>query len=82
MVENGTELCRDVRSRKFELLNPRKVMLETRELIKDIDIRSNHASNYVALGGILSQDKQKLIDEIDGVLKGDQGYKPEEFRLL
>jgi hypothetical protein len=62
-------------------------MLETRELIKDIDIsncvfRSNNASNYVALGGTLSQDKQKLIDEIDGVLKGDQGYKPEEFRLL
>lgn len=87
MVEDDTELCRDVSSGKFELLNPREVMLETRELIKDIDIsncvfRSNHASNYVALGGILSQDKQKLIDEIDGVLKGEQGYKPEEFRLL
>lgn len=87
MVEDDTELCRDVSSGKFELLNPREVMLETRELIKDIDIsncifRSNHASNYVPLGGTLSQDKQKLIDEIDGVLKGDQGYKPEEFRML
>jgi radical SAM superfamily enzyme YgiQ (UPF0313 family) len=87
MVEDDTELCRDVSSGKFELLNPREVMLETRELIKDIDIsncifRSNHASNYVALGGTLSQDKQKLIDEIDGVLKGEKGYKPEKFRLL
>jgi radical SAM superfamily enzyme YgiQ (UPF0313 family) len=87
MVEDDTELCRDVSSGKFQLLNPREVMLETRELIKDIDIsncvfRSNHASNYVALGGTLSQDKQKLIDEIDGVLKGEKGYKPEEFRLL
>lgn len=30
MVEDGTELCRDVRSRKFELLNPRKVMQNQR----------------------------------------------------
>ncbi|CAB1262778.1 Coproporphyrinogen III oxidase [Clostridiaceae bacterium BL-3] len=87
MVEDDTELCRDVSSGKFQLLNPREIMLETRELIKDINIsncvfRSNHASNYVALGGTLSQDKQKLIDEIDGVLKGEKGYKPEEFRLL
>lgn len=87
MVEDDTELCRDVRSGKFKLLNPKEVMLETRELIKDIYIsncvfRSNHASNYVALGGTLSQDKQKLIDEIDGVLKGEKGYKPEKFRLL
>ena len=87
LIEDGTELCRDMRSGKFELLNPREVMLETRELIKDIDIsncvfRSNHASNYVPLGGTLSQDKQKLIDKIDRVLKGEQGYKPEEFRML
>ncbi|MFC0905026.1 radical SAM protein [Clostridium sp. MT-14] len=87
MVEDDTELCRDVSSGKFQLLNPREIMLETRELIKDINIsncvfRNNHASNYVALGGTLSQDKQKLIDEIGGVLKGEQGYKPEEFRLL
>ncbi|HBC95331.1 MAG TPA: radical SAM protein [Clostridium sp.] len=87
MVEDGTELSKDVESGKFELLNPREVMLETRELIKDIDIdncifRSNHASNYVALGGTLSQDRQKLLDIIDKILKGNYGYKSEEFRML
>lgn len=87
MVEDGTELCRIMKSGKFKLLNPEEIMLETRELIKNIDVkncifRSNHASNYVALRGTLSQDKQKLIDKIDDVLRTNHGYKPEEFRML
>lgn len=87
MVEKGTQMYRDIDCGKFRLLSPEKVMLETRELIKNIDVdncvfRSNHASNYVPLGGTLSRDKQKLIAMIDEVLKGQHGYKPEKFRML
>ncbi|WP_446898772.1 radical SAM protein [Clostridium sp. LBM24168] len=87
MIEKGTQMYRDISCGKFKLLSPEEVMLETRELVKNIDVdncifRSNHASNYVPLRGTLSKDKQKLIDVIDEVLKGQHGYKPEEFRML
>ncbi|MFL0195455.1 radical SAM protein [Clostridium sp. WILCCON 0269] len=87
MVEPGTQMYEDINSGKFKLLNPEEIMLETRELIKNIDatnciFRSNHASNYVALSGTLSQDKEKLISLIDDVLSGKHGYKPEKFRRL
>ncbi|MBA5849855.1 B12-binding domain-containing radical SAM protein [Clostridium sp. cel8] len=87
MVENGTKIYRDIKSGKFKLLNPKEIMLETRCLIENIDVqncifRSNHASNYVSLAGTLSQDKEKLLNKIDRVLKGEYGYKPEELRRL
>lgn len=87
MVEKGTQMYADITCGRFKLLGPEEVMLETRELIKNIDVdncifRSNHASNYVSLGGTLSRDKEKLINIIDGVLKGQHGYKPEKFRML
>ena len=87
MVEPGTQMYEDINSGKFKLLNPEEVMLETRELIKNINatnciFRSNHASNYVALGGTLSQDKERLINLIEDVLSGKYGYKPERFRRL
>ena len=87
MVEPGTQMYEDINSGKFKLLNPEEVMLETRELIKNINVtncifRSNHASNYVSLAGTLSQDKEKLINLIQDVLSGKYGYKPERFRRL
>ncbi|WP_333860617.1 radical SAM protein [Clostridium sp.] len=87
MVEPGTKMYDDINSGKFKLLSPEEIMLETRELIKNIHtnncvFRSNHASNYVALSGTLSEDKEKLISLIDDVLSGKYGYKPEKFRRL
>lgn len=87
MVEPNTKIYQEIKTGRFKLLNPEEVMLETRELIKSIQVencvfRSNHASNYVSLGGILSQDKKKLIAEIDDVLSGKYGYKPEKLRRL
>lgn len=87
MVEPKTEIFESIKSGQFKLLSSEEVMLETRELIKNIQVqncifRSNHASNYVAIGGILPEDKEKLISIIDDVLSGKYGYKPEEFRRL
>lgn len=87
MVEPGTKMYDDINSGEFKLLSPEEIMLETRELIKNIHtnncvFRSNHASNYVALSGTLSEDKEKLISLIDDVLSGKYGYKPEKFRRL
>ena len=63
MVEPGTVLYEKVRRNDFQLLTPKEVMIETREFLRHIEVndcifRSNHASNYVALGGTLPQDKR------------------------
>lgn len=54
LVEMGTPLYEDIQSGKFKLLTPREVLLETKEMVKNIYVdncifRSNHASNYIAL---------------------------------
>ncbi|MDF2502733.1 radical SAM protein [Clostridium sp.] len=87
MVEPNTDIYDSINSGKFKLLNPEEVMMETRELIRNIHVqncifRSNHASNYVALGGTLPQDKEKLITLIDDALSGKYGYKAEGLRRL
>lgn len=87
MIEEGTELFERVRTGEFKLLSPEEVMLETRLLLENINgancvFRSNHASNYVSLGGVLPQDRDKLIGTIDSVLKGNYMYKSEEYRGL
>ncbi|MBV7276151.1 radical SAM protein [Clostridium sp. PL3] len=87
MVEPKTQMYEEVNCGKFKLLNPEEVMLETRALLENIDVtncifRSNHASNYVAIGGTLPQDKEKMLSLIDEVLKGKYSYKDEEFRGL
>ncbi|HBG0022195.1 TPA: radical SAM protein, partial [Clostridioides difficile] len=46
-----------------------------------IVFRSNHASNYANLKGVLPDDKQRLIDEIDYYLS-NQKLKREEYRRL
>ncbi len=87
MVEPNTEMYEAVSLGNFEVLSPDEAMLEMRELIKNINVsncifRSNHASNYVPIGGTLPEDKDKIIRLIDDVLKGKYNYKPEDFRRL
>lgn len=87
MVEPNTKMYEAVSLGNFQLLSPDEAMLEMRELIKNIDVsncifRSNHASNYMPIGGNLSTDKEKLIKLIDDVLDGKYEYKPEGFRRL
>lgn len=87
MVENGTELERKVSSGEFSLLTPREVMEEMKLLVQSIQaqgtvFRSNHASNYISLGGVLMEDKNKILKEIDYILKNDRAYKDERYRGL
>jgi len=85
MVESDTKLYEDIHKNNFSILNPEEVMLETRELIKNLNVdncifRSNHASNYVSLRGTLCEDKENLLNTIDKVLEGKFGYKQENYR--
>ncbi|MCD4792357.1 MAG: radical SAM protein [Bacteroidales bacterium] len=52
---------------KFELIYELKVLLENTKLEQTV-FRSDHASNYLILKGILSRDKDKLLKRIENVL--------------
>jgi hypothetical protein len=67
-----------------------QVVNEVRLMIENIDdglhdcvFRSNHASNYLVLKGILADDKQAVLDTIDTALSNPARYfRPESYRGL
>jgi radical SAM superfamily enzyme YgiQ (UPF0313 family) len=87
MLERGTPIYEEVEKEKFHMLTPEEVMQEIREFLQNVEVtncifRSNHASNYVSLGGTLPQDKNRLLEDIDEALKGNHTYKQEKYRRL
>ena len=87
LVEKGTELYGDVKNGKFQPLKPREVLLETREFVRNLEVdncifRSNHASNYVALGGTLNKEKGTILQQIEEGLKLNCLEEEEPFRRL
>lgn len=87
LIEEGTELYNDIRERKFSLLTPKEVLLETREFVKRLELnncifRSNHASNYVSLRGTLGQDKELVLKQIEKGLKLEDLEEKELYRRL
>lgn len=87
VLEEGTELMEQVENGEFQIISPKETLLETRELIDQIDasncvFRSNHVSNYLPLGGILSRDKGEIVSKIDRFLESNPVFKDEKFRSL
>lgn len=89
MVIPSTPLYKMVKSGRLTLLSPIESILECRRIIEDIDVtdcifRSNHASNYLPLGGRLPQDKDKIIKTIDDIVKKNKTYllRSEDMRAL
>ncbi|ABR47510.1 Radical SAM domain protein [Alkaliphilus metalliredigens QYMF] len=87
MVQPGTEMYEEVKSDRFQLLSPKEVMLETKILISHLEVkncvfRSNHASNYIPLAGTLPAEREKILGQIEEILKEDHDYKEEYFRRL
>ncbi len=91
MLVPGTELYAQAKQGKFEPLNPLEILQELRTLINQLTdlskcvFRTNHASNYLALRGVLSRDRKKLLDIIDSVLSDPDvtsRLRPEYIRGL
>jgi len=87
MVEEGTEIYENVNTGEFSLLSPEEIMIETREFIKELNVsncvfRSNHASNYMSLGGVLPEDKDTLLMQLKKAINGQCSFKDERFRGL
>jgi radical SAM superfamily enzyme YgiQ (UPF0313 family) len=70
MVEEGTVLLSQIQSGRFRLLSPVEVIDELTMMIEHMELencvfRSNHASNYFYLKGILNQDKHRLLKDLE-----------------
>ena len=74
-VYTATPLHDWIDAGEFKLMEPVELLRETRLFLEHIDaegsiFRSNHASNYLPLGGTLNQDREQLIATIDAALDG------------
>ena len=86
MVEEGTEMLEQLRRGEIELLTPSEVLEELKMFIENVDsegtvFRSNHASNYLSLGGTFNEDKEKMLMTINRAIAA-KSFKPEFWRGL
>ncbi|MBS3885637.1 MAG: radical SAM protein [Dethiobacter sp.] len=87
MVEKSTPLAAKIVGGEFLLLSPHEVLLELKMILANLDVkhclfRSNHASNYFAIGGLLPQDKGRLLAETERALGHTELLKNEYLRGL
>lgn len=87
MVEDETEIQRKIITGEMELLTPEQVLTETHEFVSNIEVsncifRSNHASNYVPLGGTLNRDKERILKELSVYINGEGYIRDERYRML
>lgn len=85
-VVPGTPLARRLDSGEFELPEPAEFAAELRLFLEQVDVkatvfRSNHASNYVPLGGRLPKDKERMVTELTEAISHHR-FKPEYLRGL
>ncbi|ABK62032.1 MULTISPECIES: radical SAM protein [Clostridium] len=81
----GTEMHEKIANNEITLLNPKEVMVETRELIRNLEVencvfRSNHASNYAPLAATLGEEKEALLKTLDDIIGSDYSFKEEYYR--
>lgn len=84
MLEPGTEMYEQERRGEFELMTPQEVLDETELFIREVDaegtvFRSNHASNYTALGGTLNRDREKILAQIE-TSRRRSTFRPDSYR--
>lgn len=89
MVAPGTPIARQMERGEFQLFGPMEILAEIEMMLEPLELtncvfRSNHASNYLPLGGVLPRDKEQIMQGLRSVLdKADMGkLRPEQFRGL
>ncbi|MGV9169391.1 MAG: radical SAM protein [Promethearchaeia archaeon] len=89
MTPPGTPIHRMVQEGKFEPMKPFEILKELKMLVKELDLtncifRTNHASNYLSLGGTLNSDKQDILKTLNQALTrhDEEDLKPSYMRGL
>jgi radical SAM superfamily enzyme YgiQ (UPF0313 family) len=83
----GTPLWDEVRRGEFVLPSPEETLDELRTIVLRSRLtgavfRSNHASNWLPIGGRLPADRERLLEEIDAARRGEIPLVPDEWRAL
>lgn len=86
-VVPGTPLATLARRGRFEVPGVPDLLRELRIMVdrarpEDALFRTNHASNYLPLGGRLPRDRERIVATIDGALRGEIGLRKEWMRGL
>lgn len=77
-IYEGTELYEEYKKGNFVRMSDADLLREVKMIIENINVkepcvfRSNHASNYLPLGGTLPQDKERIAAVIDTVIKNNK----------
>jgi len=87
MLIPGTELYLQEQQGHFQELDAKELLQEAHDILGGMELtqtifRSNHASNYLPLGGRLPQDKSMLLSQLQAALQGKIHLRPEFFRGL
>lgn len=89
MLVPGTPLHQQWREGTFQLMEPKALLAELRQVLSHVDglsrciFRTNHASNYLPLAGTLSRDKEHLLGILDAAMgRGNAALRPEAWRAL
>lgn len=84
MIEPEVEMYEQLQRGEIELLSPHEVLDETQMFIEAVDaegtvFRANHASNYIALGGTLNREKDKILAQIEQSRQHSK-FRPDSYR--
>jgi len=91
MVPPGTVMHERKLRNEFKEMKSYEILLELKLFIETINFtnksancifRSNHASNYLPLRGVLERDKSKILNLIDYGLNNKDILKAEHYRAL
>jgi radical SAM superfamily enzyme YgiQ (UPF0313 family) len=86
-VIRETPIARLEEKKKFELPSVHRMLEELRTIVALAEpvesvFRTNHASNYLPLGGVLPRDRSRILSVVDRALAGDVRLRPEWARGL
>jgi len=72
----NTPILEEIQSGDFQILSPHEVLNETYELIKNLQvtsqIASDHYTNYIGVNGKLPEDRKQMLQAIQEALKKDE----------
>jgi radical SAM superfamily enzyme YgiQ (UPF0313 family) len=86
-VVEGTPLHKLAKKGRFEVPPVPALLRELRTMVSearptDATFRTNHASNYLPLGGKLPRDRDRIVQVIDAALAGEVPLRPAHLRGL
>ncbi|MFX0023440.1 MAG: B12-binding domain-containing radical SAM protein [Candidatus Hermodarchaeota archaeon] len=91
MIPSGTEIFRKKLKGSFQEMNSVEILKELKSFISNIKFknknancifRSNHASNYLPIKGILDKEKEKILDTLNYGITHNDILRPEFYRGL